>query len=93
MACLQSQKRKEWESYYFLNSNYDQYLKDAKLIKRLAKLEFPAYSGEICELSLINVDNVIFLGEWNDGVVGEQKTVETVETQNNAALSSAERKL
>lgn len=47
---------------------YDPFLNNAKIIKRLALLNekmYPILRG----MSLIEVDGVVFLGWWNDGVV------------------------
>ncbi len=51
------------ESYVYLS-----HLNNAKIIKRLTvlgKSEYPI----LCGMSLIEVDGMVFLGWWNDGVL------------------------
>lgn len=69
IGCLLDRNFDEMYHYKFCTSDYAYFANKTKTIKRLALLgnEYPALKG----LSLIDVDGVIFLGYWNDGVVSQ----------------------
>lgn len=74
VGCLQDFDFEDQDHRFQFNteggpSSFDSTLKKAKTIKRLAILgrEYPHL--KCMNLSLIEVDEVIFLGHWNDGVV------------------------
>ncbi len=48
---------------------YSYVLNQAKIIKRLTVLDKDKYPFHLTGMSLIEVDGIVFLGWWNDGVV------------------------
>lgn len=74
VGCLQDYIFEDKDNSYKFRFNtpekylYDSFLNNAKIIKRLTVLggrAYPVLSG----MSLIEVDGIVFLGWWNDGVV------------------------
>ena len=64
VACLQGSKNAEGY-YYFYVSDYDT-LRHAKIIKKISELEAYKLKDGLC---LLDVDGLIFLAKWNDGVL------------------------
>ena len=64
VSCLQHGFNDNDEYYFYKGTQYDVSLKNATKIRRLAKDAVGCFG-----LDLIQVDKIVFLGYWNDGVI------------------------
>ena len=68
VACFQDYiYEDDAHKYQFESSDFSHFLRGCNSIKRLATLE--AKYPTLKEFDLIEVDEMIFLGRWNDGIV------------------------
>ena len=64
ISCLQANHIEKVGSNCFFVANYSNVFQSAKQITRLA-----ANMEEYSNLDLIMIDNIVFLGYWNDGII------------------------